>query len=172
MKKTTVYYNFISKKCEFKEDRYCKKNKTECKEENCWYIKTENKSILTPAMELLNMVGFEYYHIPNKSFKGVKGKGQAFPDLFIYMDKYLLVIEFKLPGKNLEEKQEEKKSAFENKRYIKYKKIDDLSDFLNYIIDHVSCSELTAMKKKTERIYNWMNKNKIKIKKESKGGVS
>jgi len=164
MSKNDQFYNFISKKCEFKEeDGLCKKSKTVCKIDACWFIKSENKSILTPAMELLNIIGIEYYHIPNKSFKNCKSKGQSYPDLFIFMDRWILTVEFKMPGKKLAEEQEEIRQFFSSLRYAKYKKIDNLKDFFEFVLFYMSKNEVKQSEKKITKIYSWLNKNKVKI---------
>jgi hypothetical protein len=169
-----AFYEFFKKNCEFRKQTQiafvCKKIKAvnkifhECQFEICPYVKKENKDILNPACKLLRILDIDFYHEQRTSTskRDILKSNKSLPDLIIFMDKKLLTIEFKKPGKEkLSGGQLLKADRFRNKVYIVHYVISDLGKFSEIILSIASESELFNLASKRNELKKWLDKNQI-----------
>jgi hypothetical protein len=170
-----AFYEFFKKNCEFrKEVEYgcvCKKNKIDklhgyrqCHIEICPYIKKENQDILNPACELLRILDIDFYHEQRTSTskRDILKSNKSLPDLIIFMDKKLLTIELKKPGKEkLSGGQLLRADRFRSKEYIGHYVVSDLGKFSEIILSIASESELFNLARKRNELKKWLDKNQI-----------
>lgn len=172
--KQLEFYNFMARKCEYKErvfsqgDISCNKNKKDikiCNYNNCFYVKNENKGLLNPAMELLRILEIKYLHIPKtKTGKhDILKTNKGMPDLFIFLDNNLIAVEFKTVGSKLSKEQINTSEQFQNTTYLFYEIINDIGHFYREIISSLSDREMAVMDKNILYLQKWLLANNVEL---------
>lgn len=171
MKRNPVkFFEYLQRTCEHRREKTClfkKKNEDACNIEKCPMMpRTENKSLLNPACELLRELNLDFIHMQRTgtSARDTLKTNKGFHDLLIFLDEHVLAIELKTGKNDLRKDQIEKHESFKNKTYAISKKVDTLGDFFCELVSATSKREDTLIEKNKIKIKKWLDKYGIDYK--------